>query len=253
MRPESDQYSLGLVFFEMLTGTCYKRLRKRESRPRSPRSPRRCGPLIAQMMASDPEDALPYDERREYCDRMGRAKCAPDPAILLRALPSARAHGGNASGTPSGPTQGVGRAACQYTPRQPATRATPFPAFSCVRGTVPADAPTAPCVSGAPEVAPRGAAWYGRHPARNWGGRGCTCKGGTGRPTPVNTQPPGTAIAVVVAAHCGRERGNKRVRHHATAVPAVTPTAAPHPSVAPKVPVTRHVNRRATRHDTPLH
>lgn len=58
VRAESDQYSLGLVLFELLTGTAYKRLRKREIDAALAVLPESVRALIVQMTAEDPDDRL---------------------------------------------------------------------------------------------------------------------------------------------------------------------------------------------------
>ena len=56
VRPESDQYSLGLVLFEMLTGQTYKRLRKRQAEKLLSQQPEWMQSLVRKMMADDPDD-----------------------------------------------------------------------------------------------------------------------------------------------------------------------------------------------------
>jgi len=58
VRAESDQYSLGLVLFELLTGTAYKRLRKREIDAALAVLPESVRALIVQMTAEDPDERL---------------------------------------------------------------------------------------------------------------------------------------------------------------------------------------------------
>lgn len=56
VRAESDQYSLGLVLFEMLTGQTYKRLRKRQAEELLSQQPEWIQSLVRKMMADDPDD-----------------------------------------------------------------------------------------------------------------------------------------------------------------------------------------------------
>ncbi|MDQ6601644.1 MAG: serine hydrolase [Chloroflexota bacterium] len=54
--PAADQYSLGLVLFEMLTGKAYKRLRKQEAAEMIARQPPPVAALVERMLAPDPDD-----------------------------------------------------------------------------------------------------------------------------------------------------------------------------------------------------
>ncbi|MGH8165225.1 MAG: serine/threonine-protein kinase, partial [Rhodanobacteraceae bacterium] len=56
LRPTADQYSLGLVLFEILTGKVYKRLGKQEIAARLAPFPRPVAALIERLVAEDPED-----------------------------------------------------------------------------------------------------------------------------------------------------------------------------------------------------
>ncbi len=56
VRPESDQHSLGLVLFEMLTATPYKKLRKGDAAERLARMRPPVRALVERMMAENPED-----------------------------------------------------------------------------------------------------------------------------------------------------------------------------------------------------
>jgi len=56
VRAESDQYSLGLVLFEMLTGQTYKRLRKRQAEELLSKKPEQIQSLVRKMIADDPDD-----------------------------------------------------------------------------------------------------------------------------------------------------------------------------------------------------
>ncbi len=57
--PAADQYSLGLVLFEMLTGKTYKRLRKQEAAALIAEQPPPVAALIERMVALDPDDRYP--------------------------------------------------------------------------------------------------------------------------------------------------------------------------------------------------
>jgi len=57
--PAADQYSLGLVLFEMLTGTAYKRLRKQEAAELIARQMPPVAALVERMLAPDPDDRYP--------------------------------------------------------------------------------------------------------------------------------------------------------------------------------------------------
>ncbi|HEY8291641.1 MAG TPA: serine hydrolase, partial [Thermomicrobiales bacterium] len=57
--PAADQYSLGLVLFEMLTGKTYKRLRKQEVAVLLAEQPPPVAALIERMVALDPDDRYP--------------------------------------------------------------------------------------------------------------------------------------------------------------------------------------------------
>jgi WD40 repeat protein/serine/threonine protein kinase len=59
VRPSSDQYSLGLVLFEMLTGTAYKRLEKHQAEALLAGQPARMRALIGRMLADEPGDRYP--------------------------------------------------------------------------------------------------------------------------------------------------------------------------------------------------
>jgi len=59
LSPAADQYSLGLVLFEMLTGRAYRRLRKPEVTDLLAAQPSPVAALIERMTAPDPEDRYP--------------------------------------------------------------------------------------------------------------------------------------------------------------------------------------------------
>lgn len=59
LRPTSDQYSLGLVVFEMLTAKAYKRLEPREVAELLAAQPRPVGALIERLTAENPADRYP--------------------------------------------------------------------------------------------------------------------------------------------------------------------------------------------------
>ena len=54
VRPSSDQYSLGLVLFEMLTGKAFKRLEKPEANALLAAQPGPVRALVARLLAEDP-------------------------------------------------------------------------------------------------------------------------------------------------------------------------------------------------------
>lgn len=80
LSPESDQFSLGLVLFEMLVGTPYRRLRKREVETQLGRLPAPVRALIERMTAEEPDDR--YDSM---------AAVGAAIAAIERSLPLARA------------------------------------------------------------------------------------------------------------------------------------------------------------------
>src|SRR5690242_7729659 len=59
LRPLSDQYSLGLVVFEMLTGKAYKRLREPDAAALLAEHPRPIGAMIERLTAENPADRYP--------------------------------------------------------------------------------------------------------------------------------------------------------------------------------------------------
>ncbi len=59
VRPASDQYSLGLVLFEMLTGQAYKRIGARAATALLESQPAAVINLIEDMVATNPDDRLP--------------------------------------------------------------------------------------------------------------------------------------------------------------------------------------------------
>lgn len=59
LRPASDQYSLGLVLFEMLTGQGYKRVGAREASQLLVEQRAPVPALVGRMLANDPDDRYP--------------------------------------------------------------------------------------------------------------------------------------------------------------------------------------------------
>lgn len=59
LRPSSDQYSLGLTIFEMLTARAYKRLETREAAAMLAAQPRPVAALIERLISEDPADRYP--------------------------------------------------------------------------------------------------------------------------------------------------------------------------------------------------
>ncbi len=59
LRPVSDQYSLGLVVFEMLTGKAYKRLQEPDAAALLAEHPRPVGAMIERLIAENPADRYP--------------------------------------------------------------------------------------------------------------------------------------------------------------------------------------------------
>jgi serine/threonine protein kinase len=66
VRPASDQYSLGLVLFEMITGKAYKRIGERAAAALLESQPAAVINLIEDMTATHPDDRLPS------CDHVAR-------------------------------------------------------------------------------------------------------------------------------------------------------------------------------------
>lgn len=56
VRPISDEYSLGLVLFEMLTGEVYRRIGRRDAAALLARQPKSVVDLVTRMLAEDPDD-----------------------------------------------------------------------------------------------------------------------------------------------------------------------------------------------------
>lgn len=70
VRAESDQYSLGLVLFEMLTEQTYKRLRKRQAEELLSHQPEPIQSLVRKMTADDPDDR--FDSMMDVATEIGR-------------------------------------------------------------------------------------------------------------------------------------------------------------------------------------
>ncbi|GEM_PF-2951560 len=137
--PAADQYSLGLVLFEMLTGRVYKRLRKQEAAELLAQQPSPVAALIERMVALDPDDryrsmhdvggaitaiertlAMEADTPYHPPDRVGPPglpiAASNDPTHILAASPS------GSSSPPPLPTFGnLPRAADQPSPPPPRT------------------------------------------------------------------------------------------------------------------------------------
>ena len=75
LRPPSDQYSLGLVFFEMLTGVAYKRFGPREVERRLGELPPEVAALVRRMTMVNPDDRFPtMDEVARTIGTIGRGR-----------------------------------------------------------------------------------------------------------------------------------------------------------------------------------
>lgn len=88
VRPLSDQYSLGLVLFEMLVGTAYKRVGKREADRLLGTQPRAVQWLVSRMLADDPDDRYPSMSAVLSAIQAIERTADPDPALWARSAPA---------------------------------------------------------------------------------------------------------------------------------------------------------------------
>ncbi len=94
LRPASDQYSVGLVLFEMITGLAYKRLSRKAVTNHLAAMPSPVAALIEQMLAEDPDD------RYETMDEIAAASLS-----IVANLPPIRVVHANSAGSAAGTAQ----------------------------------------------------------------------------------------------------------------------------------------------------
>ena len=129
VRPASDQYSLGLVLFEMLTGVAYRRLNAEDLQTRLAALPPPVRALIQRMSAVNPNDRYPsmgavLAAIQAVEHELTTQDVTDLPAVDERG-PRVAAGGppGIAVGSPHAPTY-ANTGTSGTPPREPATRAT---------------------------------------------------------------------------------------------------------------------------------